>query len=672
MQDIEEKILNNFENNIAYFEKEHPELYEKLSILNIAINDGSYEEKYHLEYLDDNYFDILEVSSDTYLYNRNTNEHAKELAKSVNYKKNNSVVEGFYNENITFEDVQNIENKKNIRDPLYATARIINYTQSVTTKNDEMDELVKYIFCGVGLGLHIKEIIQKINPYLIFITEDNLELFRLSLFTINYKELATNRILIYSIMHNSEEFSIIFNYFYKQAYTHNHYIKYTLLTESEIQKVKTIQQLMVSSSHLTFSYSVRLLELLRAPEYIIDNYPFLPMEVNTSRYTPLSDQPILLIASGPSLRNNSKWLQDNKNKFIIIAVLSSVQTLYKLNVKPDIVIHMDSSPVSTAHLKEIDINTFFKNTLFILSSVVSKNVPFFLKKDQIYFVESSVSYKKGFKVLIGPSVGEVSYGISVILGAKEIYLLGLDLALDPKTMKTHSEDHVVSTELKEDDEDSMYYTSFAFAISSTKGNFIEEIPTTPVFNSSIEGFNIISSKLKNGNHKTYNLNNGAFLNNTIPLHIENFNTDNLETLNKAKKLNEIKNFFNEISEISMNENDIKNLNLQIKEAQRLLNLVQLTQKSNNPSNYDDYLSQFYELYQELLNLNQDIKYDINKVMSSYIQLVVSYIFDLINTKNLTNKKNHYKKINKIYLNQIEKILDLYLKTMNVYKMWIKK
>ncbi|MCK4875752.1 MAG: hypothetical protein KAS26_07890, partial [Sulfurimonas sp.] len=114
-----------------------------------------------------------------------------------------------------------------------------------------------------------------------------------------------------------------------------------------------------------------------------------------------------------------------------------------------------------------------------------------------------------------------------------------------------------------------------------------------------------------------------------------------------------------------------NFDNQIKEAQRLLKVVEDFKKSVSVTNYDTYVRDFYALYNELLNLNRK-DYDINHVFSIYLQSIVSYIFDIFNTKGLKNQKRHLKKINEIFIRLLIKILTLYLTTMRVYRAWIDK
>lgn len=669
MIDIEQNAIKTFHTNLGYFANEHPEIYKKVDILNQAIENGQYIEKYSLEYRN-NYFDVLEISSNQYLYNENSFEHAKKLSKTINYKKSDNVIEGFYHRTLSERSVNQCDGLVDINNNLFATARIMQYHDTVTSENDDMKDIFKFIFCGVGLGIHIEEIEKKTQSKLVLIVEDNLELFRLSLFVTDYQKVSSQSTLFFSIMDDDVQFKKTFEVFFTRGYTHNHYIKYALLSQNDIKTVKRIQNFIVLSGFLAFPYAMILKELLKAPEYLVEQYPFLNISEQSSLGSPLRTKPVLLVAAGPSLQRNITWLQENKDKFFIVALLASVPTLHKYNIKPDVVTHMDAS-VSEIFLDDIDIQSYFSKTLFILSAVVSRQTLNILPKEQIYCFESSTNYKKDFPTISAPSIGEVTYAITLLLGATQLYLLGLDLALDSETKSTHSAEHF-SNQIIEESQEHDNYTSVFETIFYTRGNFLDEVPITPVYRTSVLAFNQKSKELLTQEQKVYNLNNGAFLEGTIPLHVEDINTEQFSKLNDVEKFHTLKIFFDSISEDKMSKVDIENLEYQITEAQRLLALVEEFKHSATTSNFVQYMKQFEALYNELLNFNGTKMYDINRVFSSYLQYIASYIFDIFNTKQLKNQKRHVKKINEIYIRQLLKILNLYLITMNVYQEWAKK
>lgn len=664
MHSIEQQAVETFKKNLLYFAEKQEKIYEKINILTQAIENGSYKEKYSLEYVN-NSFDVLHIESGQYLYNKNSEGYTDILVKKVNYKKSDSVIESFYNQNITEEHVKFYDGKVPANDPLFAAAKIIHYANSVTSKNDEMKNIAKFIFCGVGLGLHINKIVDKIKASHLFIIEDNLELFRLSMFTTDYQALSERAELVFSVMDNDSDFQKAFNSFFSKGYNHNHYLKYSLFSQNDIAKIKRIQNFIVISPYLTYPYTSHIRELLKAPEYLIQNYPFLDVSKIHSN-SPMESLPILLIASGPSLENNAKWLQENQNKFFIISVLSSLKTLNRLNVKPDIVINMDASTASPRNIEGVDVDSFLDRTLFILSSVVTRKLIDSFPKEKVYCFETASRYKQNFGTLTAPSIGETSYALSLILGAKELYLLGLDLALDPETKRSHSKEHHDSRVLEEEAQNDQY-TELGKTVSYTKGNFIDQVPTLPVFALSVLALNAFSKKYLVNNQKVFNLNNGAFLEGAIPMHPENVDTASLAVLDKKSTINTIKSYFDSISENSLNELDRDFLDRQIEEAQRILNYTHEFRESTPTSNYDAYMQKFYLLSKEMVNLAHKETNDINVILYYYQFYIGSYIFDMFNTKGLKNNKRHLKKIHLIFTEQLIKILDLYITTLLVYK-----
>ncbi len=51
--------------------------------------------------------------------------------------------------------------------------------------------------------------------------------------------------------------------------------------------------------------------------------------------------------------------------------------------------------------------------------------------------------------------------------------------------------------------------------------------------------------------------------------------------------------------------------------------------------------------------------DTDKVISLYIQMTSGYIFDFINTKEITNSKRHIKKLTKLLITQLTRLIKYY-------------
>jgi len=76
-----------------------------------------------------------------------------------------------------------------------------------------------------------------------------------------------------------------------------------------------------------------------------------------------------------------------------------------------------------------------------------------------------------------------------------------------------------------------------------KGNFLEEVPTLPVFDMSIYMVNEFTKKFKKDYQNIYNLSNGAYFNNTIPTRSDTVNFSNFSKKEQPSFKNDILSFF---------------------------------------------------------------------------------------------------------------------------------
>jgi len=664
MNSIEQKAINTYQNNLNYFKNKYPNLYTKLITLETAISENLYEENYSLEYKDNSYFDIQETSSNNFLYNENSYEYTKKLIKTLDLKRTGSVFEGQQRFDIKDEEVEEIEKFENFHSSLWATAKIINYNAQVAPKFDsEMQKLYKFIFLSTGLGLHIKEIIEKYKIKVVFIHEKNLELFRLSLFVTDYKETLKNTIPYFSIMQDYTDMQSTFVNFLNEAYNHNLYIKFLPFAQDSQEDLKTLQSITISQNHILYPYQAFMARSFSAIEKISNNKYFLNMS-KTYNNTTLSKNPILVLASGPSLQNNITWIKENQDKFLIIAVLSSCKYLFLHNITPDIVVHIDPEEApSLAIIEDVDMNKFNETTL-IFGSSVHKHVVDKFKRDDIIFIEEGTTFKVGYGFYTNSSIGEYATTLPLTLGSNDVYLIGLDLALDPNTMKDHIDTHI-STQIINHDENEISI-KYSDSICYVKGNFLDSVPSKPNFRFSIMQFYKSLQMYKKSHQNIYNLSNGAYLEGTIPLHIEDVQSKSFKIINKNDINKKVIEFLKQYSSSKFREEDKQHILSQTKIAKEIIvkcqNLKKL--KSKKPENY--LANKLLPFVQDICEMNETNKSDIGQIFFEYFKITLSFAFDTFNTKNLKNSKKHVENIDNIILEEVEKIASTYVNEITKY------
>ncbi len=263
MQDIELQAIKYYENNLLYLSKEHPKVFKKIQTFDIAQEQGDFVARYDLEYKD-SYFDVKDIHSNNYLYSTNSIHYSNEVANSINFKKDSALFSGLKEYLVSKEQIQKTREIKelkgsNIKDIL----PIMNYAMKLTPNTTSMKEINKFIFIGVALGLHISTIDKKIDSDEYLIIEDDLELFRLSLFTTPYFELATHTNLHFAIAEKETDFTFTMVNFLEGSFFNNRYIKYFHLPTHSNKKLKLIQNNLASQNHITFPYDIQMNKILR-------------------------------------------------------------------------------------------------------------------------------------------------------------------------------------------------------------------------------------------------------------------------------------------------------------------------------------------------------------------------------------------------------------------------
>lgn len=663
MDDISIKALETFQKNLKYFEENHKTVFDKINLLNLLIEEGDYAEHYALEYTQEGYFDILELCSNEYLYKENSIEHAKRIVDTIDFKRTGAV---FHAQRFAYADEESAEiidkSELSFHNAMWATIKIINYTKRYAAPETHMYNVGKIIFLDVGLGLHLEGIIKKLNPQVIFIKEKNLETFRLSLFVTDYERLTASRYVYFSITDDAKEERENFIQFLNLGNNlnlHMKHIPFTLNYENQLQRLQTH---ILSQSYINYGYSAELLRYIDSPRYIAKGHSFLNISP-FYRDNVFSSKPVLFLFSGPSTAKNIEWVQANHHRFIVVSALSTCRLLNQYNITPDIVMHIDPGEDTALLFDGLDCEIYFKNTIAILASNVDEATVVKLSNAQLHFIDQGTNYKRDFGTLSAPSVGEYSYALFLIFGVSQLFMLGIDFALDSETLQSHSGFHPYqSTGTLNEDTGSLDANK---TIEYVPGNFLDKVPTFPLYRQSIGQFILFTNHFKRDYHNVYNLSNGAYLKDSKPLHIIDYEWDKYERLDKNKLYSEITNFLHSISSSEFSEKDKDWIRYQIQEAKKLEKIVQRHQKKKF-ADPEQYLHALSILSIDLSDMERKTHSYLAQVYYEFFLIILSYIFDLFNTQELENPHKHVMQIDKLTNEQIFKISKIYISSMEKY------
>jgi hypothetical protein len=657
---VEEKAVQTYQNNISYIQISHPKLYKKIVDFETALERGFYKERYELEYKDEGYFDVRELSSGKYLYGSDSNDYAKNIAKSIDYKKEDNIFIVFKRFDIDKDVLKELKKSKIDSNNIGGVIEVIDYANRVIPPNSTVKRWDKFVFFGIGLGVQIKEAHKKIKSDFYLLVEDDLELFRLSLFVTDYSELAKSAEIYFSVFDEDAEAKKVMQEFMEDGFMHNHYLKFIHSLHQDESKMRLLHEVIASLEYFVFPYHAYFNKYLRPLEYLKEGYNFLNLR---SENSPLKSKRVLVLAAGPSLQKNLSWVKANRDKFITIALTSTLSTLEKEGIVPDIITHLDPFvDASLAHLNSIKDKRFFNESIYLIAGQTPLEVAKLFKKDRVFVYENGTEYKRRFETLAAPCVGSMSYLLSVVLGAKEIYLLGLDLALDQETGLTHSSSHAHVESLDTSNVDTKKIEEifdFKTSLIKVKGNFRDEVLTTPNFYISIESIYKNSKTHKKEFQKVYNLSDGAYLEDTIPTKIEE--------ITKLKKVDKTELFkeFKEASSDILNENELKPIENMLTHAQKVKSIIKKHKKIGYKNS---------EVYKHaLMSLSLDITADrtyearyLHLILLRYMQYIYPYIFDLLNTKEVKNIPKHIEYIDRVVTKKMTQITDIFIERLELF------
>lgn len=663
MQSIQEKAMKNYQENMDYFQGEHQSLYNKLLALDTILDEGSYPQKYDLEYKN-NYFDVVELATGTYLYNQSSETFSQELTDEITYKKDSQTFKSYRKTNFD-QDTKNFLKVQNAYTQFTSTAEVTDYYYEHSDDTMSMTQIDKFIFLGTGLGIHIEKIIKKFDLHVVLIVEDDIELFRLSLFTTNYKNLFQKCIAYFSIAENQTEFHNKFNHFFLKAFFKNQYIKFNIFSSSYEEKIQEIRSLLISRPEATYSHERLLVKNKRVLDKISKKYKFLNL-LKKEDETFFSDKPWLVLGAGPSLYNNAEWIVQNHDKFITIAAFTSLHTLKRIGVKPDIVVQIDENDFTTDEMiQKLEDLSFLKETIIMFSASVSKLLFDEFDKENLYLHEDRTKYKLAASTLTVSSVGDTIYTLALLYNVSDIYLLGLDLALGDDGL-THSPDHFMSKTIKEskreaykDQKDDDF--QLEDNTMNVKGNFRAFVKSNSLLALSIPVINYKTKNHKSDNQTVYNLSEGAYFDNTIPLRVEDVSI--AKNLDKTNIYEDLKNLFDSHSTTTLEGKEIDALRCREAQIADYYEIIDTFENSPH-SNQDIFIASYIKFVSSMCN--HKCTFELQELITIYFLRIASYVDDFVYTKEITNKKKHLKKFKSFFITQTRKIVSTYeedLKTL---------
>ncbi len=649
MDDITTLLHLNFSKNMEFLKKNYINIFNEIEELSSCFEKNQDLESYSIEVVED-YFDIYNHKTNSYFYATNSFFQAEFISKHINFTKDGSL-------DLLRKIPQT--NKLIFNDYYHEMKPIINFiNNNVDFDNIEFKKIYKFVYIGTGLGFHIQEINKKIDSYVTLIIEPDIEIFRLSLFTTDYTIFAEgNKKLFLSVGSDKlRRLNTLANFSAYHDYM-NYNVKYYNFLESTTFIKKELIDFFGNNSITDFPYKAIIQVFGRTLHYMKEKNKFLSLPKSLDTKV-LDDKKVLLISAGPSLDGYIDWIKKYQDKFTIVCVDVITRKLEKNGIIPDVVVSIDPSEKCADFLNTQNPD-FLNNSAIIFLSQQSLETYELMKDKNIYFTQGLAILNKLGYFGSCPNVGTFSFLASILLKAKELYLIGCDAAFNQETGERYAKDssHYIKDKQKESG-DKIYDHD---DLVEVKGNLRDTIKTNNgllAFRSDYE--RTIFVLKESFDFKCYNLSDGAYIEGITPLSKDEI-TVIAENLNNKKS--DVVELFDGISDI-IEEDDI-NYDSSVKNIKAIIKKIEKFKKSEFTSS-NNFLDKKLEMTAFVLESLRDEKdYVFANIFLKFIALSDIYINFVLNLRQKElNDKKHLKGLGKYWA---EAVIDVFNHILAVIK-----
>lgn len=557
MNNIPKILQDMFLKNLAYFEKQNPSIHHVISNTTpdhskIIINeDGTFDLNYNGRTIY-NGDAIKYVENEVQEFNKINESGSRQLKVSIP-RPGLYTAPRFFQEHID----QTITKMYN------ADGRI---SQTILKHDGQYDFLV---VMGVGLGLHISELLDRLEIQNLLILETDHELLTLSCFFTDWEEIykkqdPKNKKSLSLVAVKTDDFEVeqgsLWNELIKRAphfpyntvfYNHGRHGKYG----SIIKKIKHDQKMFMSLWGFYDDEAAQINNII---------YNLSKKLQKKSKLIPFDNQfkwdcPIIVCGSGPSLDERIIQLKNIRDKCILITAGTSLLPLINNGITPDFHVELESDYSVLHSLNTIKDKNILKS-IPLITGIQSTPIITTMFKDVYFFVKDSsavggiIENEEDTLKDATPTCVNAAIALALKFKTEDLYLFGTDFGFYDQN-KNHSKDSLYNQDISNTEEFKKSNEN------NIKNSFISEgyhgdCYTTDMYFTTKRRVEF-SIKLKSYFHKTniYNYSDGLIINGST----HRDKNSEIEIKNSIdEKNNNLNEFINKSREIEIDiENKVK-------------------------------------------------------------------------------------------------------------------
>ena len=456
---------------------------------------------------------------------------------------------------------------------------------------------------GCGLGYHIERMCNDLDIRNLCIFDPHKDSFYASLHTIDWvgilqKMTSKGRMLklLIGVDHKDAMVELklqadkigLFNFVYTFIYRH-------FSSPKENEFIETYKKEYHLAATGTGFFDDEQISLAHTVHNLNSHFPFLYSGARS-----ITDIPVFLLGNGPSLDAHIDYLKTYQNNAIVITCGTALSSLAKTGIKPDFHVEMERSAITPSYIKHGTTEEYRKGiTLICLNTAAPQMTELFehvciaTKPNDLgeNIINSYYDDTPPRLLLCNPTVTNAGLAASLLIGFREIILLGVDLGMKDDSSHHSSLSIYYDIERKKKEKSAETFTNYA-----TKGNFGGEVLTNPILHATKHNFEILIREMERSGValKIYNPNDGAYIEGTIPTPKNDLpNYEMVSPTHKEAVISEIKsNCIRFTSPVTINENKFKKRFL--RHFPKLKKRVSLPERVANPHELLDVLNSIFK------------------------------------------------------------------------------
>jgi len=516
----DDDLMKRYQDNLSAFETYDPAIYEFFK---------SYEPKKYIVDATDGFVNAIDVETGNYFYDYPSYLLAK--AQFEKFQKSPSTKK--------FTFTPGCENEANFIHVDFLNEMVALLPKKSSAGPKPIKPLAKHLssllLFGVGAGYHIEMFAQQHTASCVYIIEPDLDLFYLSLFSINWSQILTTfddkgtRVFI-SLGEQKDHFfdDVILKSAISGRYQMAHvtgYIHYKSTQISEILAEFNRRYLEMGRGWGFFDDAVMSIGHMLGS--LQQKVPLLKKDA--IRNNNVADIPVFIVGNGPSLDGLIDTLKANQDKAIIISCGSALSALYEYGIIPDFHAEQERTFPVAEKIQHSCPADFLDSLVLIGPNTVHPAVFSLFKRSMMAakanepasaLLLNNAENKSLFTNhhFINPTVANTALVMGYNLGFKNFYLFGIDLG-QKKGGPHHS---IKSLYYGEDEQDSDLYSFDEAEAVEVDGNFGGSFVCDAFFYQS--NANLSHQIIGFDDLQCYNLNDGAKIIGSKPMVAQELST----------------------------------------------------------------------------------------------------------------------------------------------------